>query len=77
MTRDASNNMSVYLNGIGSTTGAQNYSNTLQMNQIGRYSAFYNQYNVKGSIGEVKIYNRVLSASEVLQNYNATKKRYL
>jgi len=77
MTRDASNNMSVYLNGIGSTTGAQNYSNTLQMNQIGRYSAFYNQYNVKGSIGEVKIYNRVLSASEVLQNYNASKKRYL
>ena len=77
MTRDASNNMSVYLNGIGSTTGAQNYSNTLQMNQIGRYSAFYNIYNVKGSIGEVKIYNRSLSASEVLQNYNASKKRYL
>ena len=77
MTRDASNNMSVYLNGIGSTTGAQNYSNTLQMNQIGRYSTFYNIYNVKGSIGEVKIYNRALSASEVLQNYNASKKRYL
>ena len=76
MTRDASNNMSVYLNGIGSTTGAQNYSNTLQMNQIGRYSAFYNQYNVKGSIGEVKIYNRVLSATEVLQNYNAQKSRF-
>jgi hypothetical protein len=69
--------MSVYLNGIGSTTGAQNYSNTLQMNQIGRYSTFYNIYNVKGSIGEVKIYNRALSASEVLQNYNASKKRYV
>ena len=77
MTRDVSNNMSVYLNGIGSTTGAQNYSNTLQMNQIGRYSAFTNIYNAKGSIGEVKIYNRALSASEVLQNYNATKKRYV
>jgi hypothetical protein len=47
------------------------------MNQIGRYSAFTNVYNVKGSIGEVKIYNRALSASEVLQNYNASKKRYL
>jgi hypothetical protein len=77
MTRDASNNMSVYLNGIGSTTGAQNYSNTLQMNQIGRYSAYTNIYNIKGSIGEVKIYNRSLSASEVLQNYNVSKKRYL
>lgn len=77
MTRDASNNMRVYLNGIGSTTGAISYSNTLQMNQIGRYSNFTNQYNAKGSIGEVKIYNRALSASEVLQNYNATKKRYV
>ena len=77
MTRDASNNMSVYLNGIGSTSNSQSYSNTLQMNQIGRYSNFTNQYNAKGSIGEVKIYNRALSASEVLQNYNATKKRYI
>jgi hypothetical protein len=29
-----------------------------------------------GSVSGVKIYNRVLSASEVLQNYNATKGRY-
>jgi hypothetical protein len=77
LTRDASNNTSVYLNGIGSTSSSQSYSNTLQMNQIGRYSAFTNVYNVKGSIGEIKIYNRALSASEVLQNYNASKKRYL
>ena len=77
MTRDASNNMSVYLNGVGSTSNTQSYSYTLQMNQIGRYSAFTNIYNAKGSIGEVKIYNRALSASEVLQNYNASKKRYL
>jgi len=77
MTRDASNNMSVYLNGVGSTSNSQAYSNTLQMNQIGRYSAFTNIYNVKGSIGEVKIYNRALSASEVLQNYNASRKKYV
>jgi hypothetical protein len=77
MTRDASNNMSVYLNGVGSTSNTQSFSNTLQMNQIGRYSAFTNIYNIKGSIGEVKIYNRVLSASEVLQNYNASRKKYL
>lgn len=77
MTRDASNNMSVYLNGVGSTSNTQSYSNTLQMNQIGRYSAFTNIYNAKGSIGEVKIYNRALSASEVLQNYNASRKKYI
>ena len=77
MTRDASNNMSIYLNGIGSTSNTQSYSNILQMNQIGRYSAFTNVYNVKGSIGEVKIYNRALSASEIMQNYNATKKKFI
>jgi hypothetical protein len=77
MTRDASNNMSIYLNGIGSTSNTQSYSNILQMNQIGRYSAFTNVYNVKGSIGEVKIYNQALSATEVLQNYNATKGKYI
>jgi hypothetical protein len=46
------------------------------MNQIGRYSSFTNQYNVKGSIGEVKIYNRALSATEISQNYNATRKKF-
>jgi hypothetical protein len=76
MTRDASNNMSIYLNAVGSTSNSQSYSNTLQMNQIGRYSNFSNQYNVKGSIGEVKIYNRALSSTEILQNYNVSKARY-
>jgi hypothetical protein len=77
MTRDVGNNMRVYLNGIGSTTGSQNYSNTLLVNQIGRYSNFTNQYNVKGSIGEVRIYNKALSASEVINNYNSTRKKYI
>jgi hypothetical protein len=30
-----------------------------------------------GTIGQVSVYNKSLSASEVLQNYNATKFRYL
>jgi hypothetical protein len=29
-----------------------------------------------GNIGQVSIYNRALSSQEILQNYNATKKRY-
>jgi len=76
MTRDVVNNVRVYLNGVGSTSNPLSYSNTFQINQIGRYSNFTNQYNVKGSIGEVKIYNRALSASEISQNYNATKKKF-
>ena len=35
----------------------------------------FNNYT-SGSISSVRIYNRALSASEVLQNYNATKGRY-
>jgi hypothetical protein len=77
MTRDVGNNMRVYLNGTGSTSNSQSYSNTIQMNQIGRYSNFTNQYNTRGSIGEVKIYNRALSATEISQNYNANRKKYL
>lgn len=30
-----------------------------------------------GSISQVQIYNRALSAAEILQNYNSTKRRYL
>jgi hypothetical protein len=70
MTRDSSNNMSVFLNGVASSSNPQSYSNNLNFNQIGRYSNFSNQYNVKGSIGEVKIYSRALSSTEILQNYN-------
>ena len=33
-------------------------------------------YHFNGRIAFVKIYNRALSAAEVLQNYHATKKRY-
>jgi hypothetical protein len=77
MTRDVGNNMRVYLNGIGSTSNPQNYSNTLQTNQIGRYSNFTNQYNARGSIGEVRIYNRALSQQEIINNYNSSRKKYL
>jgi hypothetical protein len=34
-------------------------------------------YNYTGRVGFSRIYNRALSATEVLQNYNATKGRYL
>lgn len=77
MTRDVGNNMRVYLNGIGSTSNPQSHSNTIQMNQIGRYSSFTNQYNVRGSIGEVRIYNRSLSEQEIRQLYNSSRKKYL
>lgn len=42
---------------------------------IGRYNSFYGQYgNV--NVASVRLYNRALSASEVLLNYNAVKTRF-
>ena len=33
-------------------------------------------FSIQGNVGAFKIYNRVLTAVEVLQNYNATKSRF-
>ena len=70
--------ISIFFNGIN--TGSVNDSTT----SVPSYSAFNvgGQTNVAGryancKIGTVQIYNRALSASEVLQNYNALKSRYI
>lgn len=42
---------------------------------IGNYPGS-TKYPFTGNIGAFKIYNRILSASEVLQNYNTLKSRY-
>ena len=43
----------------------------------GSYGAIPFGETINGNIPQVLIYNRALSAQEILQNYNATKKRYL
>jgi hypothetical protein len=45
---------------------------------IGVYGGFNGSrgYFYNGNIAIVRVYNRVLSASEVAQNYNATKTRF-
>ena len=73
----------MYINGVQETiTGTTNWASTTfglgggsAENRIGDeitagVAPFY------GLIPQVHIYNRVLSAAEVKQNYNATKKRY-
>ena len=65
-----------YVNGtsIGTTTS----TGTIGANSVGylgRYNGFYGQY-FQGSIANFSLYNRVLSASEVLQNFNATRRRF-
>ena len=70
------NTIYFYLNGIFSqsisfTADIQPSSNIL----IGSSQHAGNQY-FNGNISQFLIYNRALSASEVLQNYNAIKGRY-
>ena len=56
-------------------SGATNTSASVFM--IGAFNLLGTpSYHFNGRIAFVKIYNRALSATEVLQNYNATKGRY-
>jgi hypothetical protein len=66
----------VYINGvlinslnIGTMIG------TVNSYKLGIY--FDNQFPFSGNIAQTLIYNKTLTAAEVLQNYNALKSRYL
>jgi hypothetical protein len=74
-------NRSIYINGVLSVSDAYStnpiYPTTGNINtQIGRwgFSGFDRYFN--GNIYQTLIYNRALSAQEVLQNYNTTKSRF-
>jgi hypothetical protein len=69
-----SNGTKIYINGTLSLTTTITWQNDTQ-NLYGGAEVSASQYAAcSGSI--FSLYNRALSASEVLQNYNATKKRY-
>jgi len=43
--------------------------------EIGRYN-YTTQYQLPNQIAQTRIYNRALTASEVLNNYNTTKNQF-
>ena len=75
----ASNKIKMYINGVfdsqGNTSndGALNAGADLALlgKKVTASSEFFD-----GEIAQVKVYNRVLTSSEVLQNFNATKSRF-
>ncbi len=79
VTRDSSNStINIYINGvldrtISSITGNITVQQTYNL-AMGAWSGSGYQFN--GLIAVGKIYNRALSAAEILQNYNVTKKRF-
>jgi hypothetical protein len=72
-------NIKIYKNGSFSAqtanTSAISYSSSNTQMTIGRDDPIAGRY-MSANYGTVMIYNRALSATEVLQNYNATKTRF-
>lgn len=68
----------IYVNGVQIASVAA--SGTLasgQTNQyVGKYGNSGNNYPFSGKIGISRVYNRALSASEVIKNYNSAKSRF-
>ena len=66
----------IYLNGVDvqTQTGSGPFYSSSSTLKVG-YGEIHTYHN--GRIGLYRIYNRALTAQEVLQNYNATKMRYV
>ncbi len=68
----------VYINGVVAGTkswvGTPGSTTTTQQIEIGRYPPSGGNFN--GEIPFVKVYNKLLSASEVFQNFTATRNRF-
>jgi hypothetical protein len=65
----------IYLNGVSIGTASANGPWTASNQDVSIGYGYLHTY-LNGSISGVKIYNRGLLISEVLQNFNATKGRY-
>lgn len=75
VTFDTINGWVMYLNGSSILTNANTstFSN-LKIAYVGTYTA--GGYIFTGKIANASIYNKVLSASEILQNYTTSRKRF-
>jgi surface protein len=69
-------NRAIYINGVLKTTSSA--SGNINNGNILNIGAFQNQsqYTINGRMSQARIYNKGLTASEVLQNYNAMKDRF-
>jgi len=68
-------NITVYLNGIEDYTGSYTPFTTADYATLGRHGNT-SLYYFDGKIANTQIYNRALASTEVLQNYNALKRRF-
>jgi len=66
----------VYINGVEIVSAAKNSADMPAQSYLRINSEFNRTRGVGGYIYTTQIYNRALSASEILQNYNAQKSRF-
>ena len=78
-------NLMIYINGVlettsnnGNSSGAPflNVSTSTSYFNIGRRTVGGGDEYFTGEIGQVLVYGKILTAAEVLQNFNATRKTY-
>jgi hypothetical protein len=75
-------NNKIYINGqnqsLSQVAGTENAGLRSFNSGNGRISSWLNSsaFNISMDLAQFRIYNRALSTTEVVQNYNATKKRY-
>ena len=78
MTYESSTNtLRFYLNGvfIGNFTAGTNFNNSAPITLI-RWDGNSSGYTNPQQVAKFSVYNRALTADEILQNYNATKGRF-
>ena len=80
VTYSSTSGFNIYLNNRRDQTSATTQTfTTQQLNYFGYFADFFTSPvtpTLNGTLGPSMIYNRVLTAQEILQNYNATKRRY-
>jgi hypothetical protein len=75
-TRDVDGTGKIYVNGVLEAIGTFNTNNIADTNTVLGYFPRVPSYSFPGKISNTQIYNRALTSSEVLQNYNAQKGRF-
>lgn len=67
-----------YVNGVLTGTASQTVASSINFNtaRIGNVDGDRASEYLVGNVASLKIYNKLLSAYEVLQNYNATRTRF-
>jgi hypothetical protein len=69
-------NVRIYVNGVDTTTSAGNHINPVSSSENFRLAVYTTSIYMNGKMSNFTNYNRTLTPTEVLQNYNATKARF-